>query len=68
MTSPYRELPNPQTTLEAMLKGKEVTNLPGHIQAVYIQNILKIFSLIFTRATESGDLTEATQVREIGEF
>ncbi|KAK6617430.1 hypothetical protein RUM43_014439 [Polyplax serrata] len=59
------ELPNPQTTLEAMLKGKEVTNLPGHIQAVYIQNILKIFSLIFSRAAESGDLTEATQMCDL---
>ncbi|EEB12096.1 AP-3 complex subunit delta-1, putative [Pediculus humanus corporis] len=59
------ELPNPRTTLEALLNGKGVTNLPGHIQAVYIQNILKIFSLLFTKGNESGDLKQVTELCEL---
>lgn len=39
-----------------MLKGKGVPNLPGHILAVYLHNILKLFTLVFKRAEESGDL------------
>ena len=40
-----RHLPDIHTTLEAMLQPK-VTSLPGHIQAVYVQNIVKLFAKI----------------------
>ena len=40
-----RHLPDINTTLEAMLQPK-VTSLPGHIQAVYVQNIAKLFAKI----------------------
>ena len=40
-----RHLPDIHTTLEAMLQPK-VTSLPGHIQAVYVQNIAKLFAKI----------------------
>ena len=38
-------LSNPAETLRSMFRGR-VTSLPGHIQAVYIQNGLKLFSNI----------------------
>ena len=46
----YRELKNPETTLLAMLEGK-VNSLPSHIQAVYVQNILKILNVILKEAS-----------------
>lgn len=39
----FSELKNPQHTLEGMLKYK---SLPQHIEAVFIQNILKIFAYL----------------------
>lgn len=44
------ELDNAEATLEAMLGGR-VNNLPGHIQAVYVQNILKVLTVLLTRST-----------------
>lgn len=43
------ELSNANDTLEAMLTGR-VNSLPGHIQAVYVHNILKVFSIILIDA------------------
>jgi len=48
-------LTDPQSTLEAMLRGR-VFALPGHIQAVYVQNILKLFTHILTRTEEQQDV------------
>lgn len=59
----FRELTNPRATLEAMLTGKGVTNLPGHIQAVYIHNVLKLFILILARGVENEDMQEVAEVR-----
>ncbi len=42
-----------------MLRSK-VTQLPGHIQGVYVQNILKLYSAILIRA-EAEDDTETVQ-------
>jgi AP-3 complex subunit delta-1 len=54
-------LNDPIKTMEAMLKSK-VTNLPGHIQSAFIQNVFKLYSHIISRiyknsndATEDGD-------------
>ncbi|KAJ9584594.1 hypothetical protein L9F63_021064 [Diploptera punctata] len=47
-------LRDPQATLEAMLRGRVIA-LPGHIQAAYVQNILKLFSAIFNRAEDEKD-------------
>lgn len=41
----FSELTNAKGTLLAMLSGK-VNSLPNHIQSVYVQNILKILSVI----------------------
>ena len=54
-------LSNPAETLRSMFRGR-VTSLPGHIQAVYIQNGLKLFSNITRDA-----LLEEKEEKEAGE-
>ena len=44
-----RHLPSPQVTLEVMLSSK-VTSLPGHIQAVFVQNVVKLYASILVTA------------------
>jgi AP-3 complex subunit delta-1 len=56
-----RYLTDPQSTLEAMLRGR-VFALPGHIQAVYVQNILKLFAHILTRTEEQQDIERMNKV------
>lgn len=51
-------------TLEAMLRPK-VATLPGHIQAVYVQNAAKLFSTLLQKheGTEDGQVSqEASQL------
>ncbi len=43
----FRDLKDPQKTLESMLNTK-ITLFPGHIQSVYYENILKIITFIIT--------------------
>lgn len=46
-----------------MLKPK-VTTLPGHIQSVYVQNIVKLYACLLSAAEEADDpntLKEITQ-------
>ncbi|XP_039286547.1 AP-3 complex subunit delta-1 isoform X2 [Nilaparvata lugens] len=43
------ELDEAEATLSAML-GSRVTELPGHIQAVYVQNILKVLTVLLAKA------------------
>ena len=52
-----RHLPDIHTTLEAMLQPK-VTSLPGHIQAVYVQNIAKLYAKVL--ASEQQEEEEVT--------
>ncbi|XP_006897989.1 PREDICTED: AP-3 complex subunit delta-1 isoform X2 [Elephantulus edwardii] len=57
-------LEEPQQTLEAMLRPK-VTTLPGHIQAVYVQNVVKLYASILQqreRAEEREAAQAATQL------
>ncbi|KAM3856015.1 AP-3 complex subunit delta-1 isoform 6-T8 [Vipera latastei] len=57
-------LEEPQQTLEAMLRPK-VTTLPGHIQAVYVQNMVKLYASILQQkeqAEEKEVALEATQM------
>jgi len=42
------ELEKPEETLFSMLNGK-VHSLPGHIQAAYVQNIMKVLSIILSK-------------------
>lgn len=60
----FREhLSEPSSSLDAMLKPK-VTTLPGHIQSVYVQNIVKLYACLLSAAEEADDpntLKEITQ-------
>lgn len=59
-----RHLQEPRQTLEAMLRPK-VTTLPGHIQAVYVQNVVKLYASILQQkeqAAEAEAAQEATQL------
>ncbi|ELT88988.1 hypothetical protein CAPTEDRAFT_18044 [Capitella teleta] len=47
-------LRDPQGTLEAMLRSK-VTQLPGHIQSIYVQNIVKLYSRVLSQAESESD-------------
>ncbi|XP_072295284.1 AP-3 complex subunit delta-1 isoform X3 [Eucyclogobius newberryi] len=52
-------LENPSQTLEAMLRPK-VATLPGHIQAVYVQNAAKLFATVL-KSQEGNTESTATQ-------
>ncbi|GAB1606310.1 AP-3 complex subunit delta-1-like isoform X1 [Argonauta hians] len=57
-------LKDPKSTLEAMLRPK-ITALPGHIQSVYVQNLVKLYSNILKKAEEEED--DAT-MKETGQM
>ncbi|XP_021362269.1 AP-3 complex subunit delta-1-like isoform X1 [Mizuhopecten yessoensis] len=57
-------LKDPRVTLEAMLKPK-ITALPGHIQSVYVQNIIKLFANVLL-AAEQDDNQDL--MREMGQL
>ncbi|XP_055968740.1 AP-3 complex subunit delta-1 [Sorex fumeus] len=57
-------LQEPQQTLEAMLRPK-VTTLPGHIQAVYVQNVVKLFAAILRQCEQAGEAAAAQEVTQL---
>ncbi|KAM9797247.1 AP-3 complex subunit delta-1 isoform 8-T8 [Syngnathus typhle] len=57
-------LENPLQTLEAMLRPK-VATLPGHIQAVYVQNAAKLFATVLQ---SQKDNTDGTTVQETNQL
>ncbi|XP_041086520.1 AP-3 complex subunit delta-1 isoform X2 [Polyodon spathula] len=57
-------LEEPMQTLEAMLRPK-VTTLPGHIQAVYVQNAVKLFATVLARQEGAGDRQAAQETTEL---
>ncbi|XP_072172956.1 AP-3 complex subunit delta-1-like [Diadema setosum] len=57
-------LSQPNVTLESMLKHR-VTNLPGHIQGIYVQNILKLYSSILTKLEEDEDKEDIQRVTQL---
>uniref|UniRef100_A0A4W4FYV5 AP-3 complex subunit delta domain-containing protein n=1 Tax=Electrophorus electricus TaxID=8005 RepID=A0A4W4FYV5_ELEEL len=57
-------LDDPMQTLEAMLRPK-VASLPGHIQAVYVQNAAKLFATVLQKhegATDSQAAQDTSQL------
>ncbi|XP_076439969.1 AP-3 complex subunit delta-1-like isoform X2 [Babylonia areolata] len=54
-------LKEPQQTLEAMLRPK-LTCLPGHIQSVYVQNLLKLYCKVVRRLEDEEDVEAIQQV------
>uniref|UniRef100_A0A8C5PFS7 AP-3 complex subunit delta-1 n=1 Tax=Leptobrachium leishanense TaxID=445787 RepID=A0A8C5PFS7_9ANUR len=57
-------LPEPHQTLEAMLRPK-VTTLPGHIQAVYVQNVVKLYACILQQKEQDGDHEAAQDITQL---
>ncbi|VVC32421.1 Hypothetical protein CINCED_3A020925 [Cinara cedri] len=51
------ELEKPEETLFSMLTGK-VHSLPGHIQSAYVQNIMKVLSIILSK----GNIQQSIKV------
>ncbi|KFP82598.1 AP-3 complex subunit delta-1, partial [Acanthisitta chloris] len=51
-------------TLEAMLRPK-VTTLPGHIQAVYVQNMVKLYASILQQKELSGEKEAAQEITQM---
>uniref|UniRef100_A0A2I3GIA3 AP-3 complex subunit delta-1 n=1 Tax=Nomascus leucogenys TaxID=61853 RepID=A0A2I3GIA3_NOMLE len=57
-------LQEPHHTLEAMLRPK-VTTLPGHIQAVYVQNVVKLYASILQQKEQAGEAEGAQGVTQL---
>ncbi|XP_062419375.1 AP-3 complex subunit delta-1 isoform X4 [Pungitius pungitius] len=57
-------LENPTQTLEAMLRPK-VATLPGHIQAVYVQNAAKLFATVLKSQEGNTDSTAAQETSQL---
>ncbi|XP_044854942.1 AP-3 complex subunit delta-1 isoform X3 [Mauremys mutica] len=51
-------------TLEAMLRPK-VTTLPGHIQAVYVQNMVKLYASILQQKEQVGEKEAAQEITQL---
>lgn len=54
----FSELNEPERTLNILLRARP---LPGHIQGVYVQNILKLFIRITTALLEKHDTEQIVQ-------
>jgi AP-3 complex subunit delta-1 len=48
-------LEDPLATLQSMLRS-QASSLPGHIQAVYVHNILKLAATTFVKAEKEGNI------------
>ncbi|XP_067824413.1 AP-3 complex subunit delta-1 isoform X2 [Heptranchias perlo] len=57
-------LQEPNQTLDAMLKSK-VTTLPGHIQAVYVQNAGKLYASVLQQNEQAGDKEAAQEITQM---
>lgn len=57
----FRNLKEPEAVLECILKSK-VTVLPGHIQAVFIHNLMKLYAHILRKASTTDEKERAQQV------
>ncbi|KAG8519145.1 AP-3 complex subunit delta-1, partial [Galemys pyrenaicus] len=57
-------LQEPHQTLEAMLRPK-VTTLPGHIQAVYVQNVVKLYASILQQKEQAAEMDAAQEVTQL---
>ena len=60
----HRHLSNPKATLEAMLRPK-ITSLPGHIQSIFVQNILKLYGKILKAAEAKEDAELKAEVHQL---
>ncbi|XP_076653466.1 adaptor-related protein complex 3, delta 1 subunit-like garnet [Halictus rubicundus] len=58
------ELEDPLATLQSMLRS-QASSLPGHIQAVYVHNILKLATATLCRAEKEEDTETMVQIYEL---
>lgn len=57
------QLEHPNESLKMLLKDR--TALPGHIQAVLVQNSIKLFIHLLEKATENGDVNAMRSVVDV---
>lgn len=55
------ELEDPIATLQSMLRS-QASSLPGHIQAVYVHNILKLATATLCKTEKDKDIEIMEQV------
>uniref|UniRef100_A0A8D2QK96 AP-3 complex subunit delta-1 n=1 Tax=Zonotrichia albicollis TaxID=44394 RepID=A0A8D2QK96_ZONAL len=60
----FLHLEEANQTLEAMLRPK-VTTLPGHIQAVYVQNMVKLYASILQQKEQAGEKEAAQEITQL---
>ncbi|XP_024945081.1 AP-3 complex subunit delta-1 isoform X2 [Cephus cinctus] len=60
------ELDDPLAILCSMLRS-QAANLPGHIQAVYVHNILKLAASTLSKAEKDGDVETMEQIYALKE-
>lgn len=58
----FRELKYPEQTIKAMIKYKM---LPQHIESVFIQNILKIFTFIIRKYEMNDQSDDALRICDL---
>lgn len=58
------ELEDPIATLRAMLRS-QASSLPGHIQAVYVHNILKLAATTLRKAQQEDDQDTMNKIYEL---
>ncbi|KAL6448195.1 hypothetical protein ACFW04_000296 [Cataglyphis niger] len=58
------ELEDPLATLQSMLRS-QASSLPGHIQAVYVHNILKLAAATFAKAEKEKDTETMEKIYEL---
>ncbi|XP_012260262.2 AP-3 complex subunit delta-1 [Athalia rosae] len=60
------ELQNPFATLQSMLRSRAST-LPGHIQAVYVHNILKLIACTLSKAEKENDTKTIEEIYSLSD-
>lgn len=58
------QLSNPIETLKVFLKERPI---PGHVQAVFVQNSVKIYAFIMEKAIESGNVQSIKEASDLME-
>ena len=55
-------LEGPEATLKAMCKRSRVMALPGHVQATYIQNAMKLYAHVIVGTTTKSNKVKISQI------
>ena len=60
----FRLLNDPESLIHAMLRPRLLT-LPGHIQGVFLQNLMKVFAVCLSKAEKDVDWERAGALTKI---